>query len=235
MIGILRHNLRIAAPGFCWTGGFSAVLLALVLYYQFRNSRDFTEVVAASVGEGVIPLIAAFLAAGVLDPELRRGAHEVVHARLAPLWRAVACRLAVSIVLALIAGAIALSVLHFALRPFPLKMVLLASVPGCVVMAAVSLWIRVRLGGVFIGYLAALAVWLANVFAGAVGTTLGIHVNPLLSFSSYTDYLNAAGQGKVAVTPYADWWWVSKVALCVAGAAVFAGMQARLEHLVEGD
>jgi hypothetical protein len=236
MLTQLRYNLKIVAPTLLWTGILVALLVALVLFVQFRTPRDFDAATAASLAEQLVPVIAAFFSAGVLDAEMKRGAHELLRSKRRPLWQTVAYRLVVALAVALLVGAGMLLALHFGIRRVPLGMILLAAIPPSLCLATVSLWTRVRLGNAFIGYTVALAAWLANFFTeGLLGSVLGIHVNPLLTFSSYTDRLNAEAAGAVTTTPYVDWWWVSKAALLVVSVLVFIGITRRVEHLVEGD
>ncbi|HEU4753809.1 MAG TPA: hypothetical protein VFU47_11935, partial [Armatimonadota bacterium] len=181
------------------------------------------------------PVIAAFLSAGVLDWELKRGAHEVLRARKRPLWHTIAYRLAVSMALSLALGAAMLLLLHFGIRRIPLGMLLLACIPSSLCLALVSLWTRIRLGNAFMGYMVALAAWVANLITVVIGSGLGLSVNPLLTLSSYTDRLQAQSAGALETTPYVDWWWVNKLALLVVSLCLFVSITRRVEHLVEGD
>ena len=111
----------------------------------------------------------------------------------------------------------------------------MSSLPSCLILAVISLWTRIRLGNAFMGYMVALAAWASNIITGIVGSQLGINVNPLLSLTSYGDRLQAELGGVVDTTPYADWWWVPKIALVLASLAVFVSITRRVENLVEGD
>ncbi len=236
MIAQLRYNLKIVAPTLLWTGLLVGALVALVLFAQFRNPKGFDAVAAGSLAEQLVPLIAAFFSAGVLDVEMKRGAHELLRSKRRPLWHTVGYRLLVSISITLLLGAALLAVLHFGIKRVPLGMLLLASVPSSLCLATVSLWTRVRLGNAFVGYMVAVAAWLANLTAGALqNTPLHISINPLLTLTSYTDRLYAEAAGAVETTPYVDWWWVSKIALALLSLAVFASITRRVEHLVEAD
>ena len=235
MITQLRYNLKIVAPTLLWTGILVALLSALVLVGQFNNARNFTGTDAARVAEGLFPMIAAFFAGGVLDVEMKRGAHELLRSKTRPLWHTVAYRLLVSVVITLALGAVILGVMWVGIKHFPIGMVLLATVPSCLILAVISLWTRIRLGNAFMGYMVALAAWASNIITGIVGSQLGINVNPLLTLTSYGDRLQAELGGVVDTTPYADWWWVPKIALVVASVAVFMSITRRVENLVEGD
>ena len=85
-LSLLRHNLRIVAPTLIWTGLLVCLLCGMILFYQFRHTDQFNGSVAASLAEGLVPLIAAFFSAGVLDAELKRGAHELLRSKRRPLW-----------------------------------------------------------------------------------------------------------------------------------------------------
>jgi len=235
MLAALRYNLKIIAPTLVWTGTLVGVLSALILFFQFRSRDRFDMVAAGSLGEEFIPVIAAFFAGGAMDAELKRGAHELLRSRLRPLWHTVAYRLVVAVALALGVGTILLGALYLGIRVFPLGMVLLAAVPPCTALAVVSLWTRVRLGNAFIGYVVAVGAWVANTLTGQMARTTGIALNPLLTFSSYTDRLQAISAGELDTTPYVDWWWVSKIALVLTAALVFWSLTRRIEHLTEGD
>jgi len=129
-----------------------------------------------------------------------------------------------------------LGALHWGVKRVPLGMLLLASFPSSLCLALIALWTRVRLGNAFIGYMVALAVWMANFVTGFfMGGLLKIHINPLLTLSSYTDRLIAEAQGTVENTPYVDWWWVSKGALVVVSFLIFLSITRRVENLVEAD
>ncbi|MGV3720732.1 MAG: hypothetical protein ACO1SX_07455, partial [Actinomycetota bacterium] len=128
-----------------------------------------------------------------------------------------------------------LSAIHFGIKRLPLGMLLLASAPTAVTLALISLWTRVRFGNVFIGYVVAVAVWVANVITALLVAALGVQVNPLLNLSSYTDRLAGIEADALLTTPYVDWWWVSKLALLTVSAIVFWSVTRRIEHLVEGD
>ncbi|MFN3647942.1 MAG: hypothetical protein ACK47B_00065 [Armatimonadota bacterium] len=236
MIAQLRYNLKIVAPTLLWSGILVGALVALVLWVQFRNTEPFSAGTASSLAEQLVPVIAAFFSAGVLDAEMKRGAHELLRSKRRPLWHTVGYRVLVAVAAALLVGLGMLLALHFGLRRVPLGMILLACIPPSLCLALVSLWTRVRLGNAFIGYVVALAAWLGIFFTeGVLGPVLGIRINPLLTFSSYTDLLNARAAGAEAATPYVDWWWASKVALLVVSAAVFVSITRRVENLVEGD
>lgn len=235
MLAQLRYNLVIVAPTLRWTSVLVGLLSAAVLFDQFRRARQFDAEAAASLAEQYVPLIAAFFSAGVLDTEMKRGAHELLRARCRPLWHTVAYRLLAALSLALLVGFAVLAVLHFGIKRVPLGTIMLASVPSSLCLALVSLWTRIRLGNAFIGYTVALAAWLANVFTGIISAVLGISVNPLLTLSSLTDRLRAEAAGAAETTPYVDWWWVPKVALLVVSALIFLSVTRRVEHLVEGD
>lgn len=235
MLSLLRYNLKIVAPTLLWTGMLVTLLVGMVLFNQFRHADQFKVGDAGSLAEHLVPLIAAFFSAGVLDAELKRGAHELLRSKRTPLWKTVAYRLAVSVGLSVIIGAAVLGALHFGIKHLPLGMLLLAGVPTALTLALVSLWTRVRFGNVFIGYVVAVAVWVGNVITSLLVAALGVQLNPLLNLSSYTDRLNAIEADALLTTPYVDWWWVSKLALLVVSAVVFWSVTRRVEHLVEGD
>lgn len=235
MLSLLRHNLKIVAPTLLWTGMLVTLLVGMVLFHQFRHAEQFKIGDAGSLAEQLVPLIAAFFSAGVLDAELKRGAHELLRSKRTPLWTTVAYRLAVSVGLALLIGLGVLAALHFGIKHLPLGMLLLAALPTAITLALVSLWTRVRFGNVFIGYVVAVAVWVGNVITSLLVAALGIQLNPLLNLSSYTDRLTATEAGALQTTPYVDWWWVSKLALLLVSGVVFWSVTRRVEHLVEGD
>jgi hypothetical protein len=236
MLSLIRYNLKIVAPTLLWTGILVAILVGLVLFGQFRHPESFNTEAAASLAEQLIPLIAAFFCAGVLDVEMKRGAHELVRSKRRPLWHTVGYRLAVSLAIALLLGWAVLLVLHFGIRRVPVGMLMLASVPSALVLALVSLWTRIRLGNAFIGYMVALAAWLANIILGSLERSpLGISINPLLTLTSYTNRVHAAAAGALETTPYVDWWWVSKLALVGISFIIFISITRRVENLVEGD
>lgn len=235
MIALIRYNLKIVAPTLLWTGILVALLVVLILFQQFRQSADFNAETACSLAEQTVPLIAAFFCAGVLDWEMKRGAHELLRSKRRPLWHTVAYRLLAALGLALAIGWGMLLVMHIGIKRVPLGMIALASIPSSLALALLSLWTRVRLGNAFIGYVVALAVWLSNLVVSLIGSALGIAVNPLLTLSSYTDRLHADAAGALETTPYVDWWWVSKVALLIVSAIIFISITRRVENLVEGD
>lgn len=235
MFPLLRHNLKIVAPTLLWTGMLVTLLVGMVLFHQFRHAEQFKIGDAGSLAEQLVPLIAAFFSAGVLDAELKRGAHELLRSKRTPLWTTVAYRLAVSVGLALLIGLGVLAALHFGIKHLPLGMLLLAALPTAITLALVSLWTRVRFGNVFIGYVVAVAVWVGNIITSLLVAALGIQLNPLFNLSSYTDRLTATEAGALQTTPYVDWWWVSKLALLLVSGAVFWSVTRRVEHLVEGD
>lgn len=235
MISQLRYNLKIVAPTLIITGILVSLLVALVMWANFRNRAKFTVEEAGGLAEQLVPLIAAFFSAGVLDAELKRGVHELLASKRRPLWHTVAYRLAVSVGLALTIGAGILAAVHFGIRKVPFGMLMAASIPSALCLALISLWVRVRLGNAFIGHTIALAVWLFNVFTGALLPRLGISFNPLFTLNSYSDRLHASAAGALETTPYVDWWWVNKLALVVVSAFIFASITRRVELLVEGD
>jgi hypothetical protein len=211
-------------------------LVGMVLFFQFRMRAAFTAESAGSLSEELIPIIAAFFCAGVLDAEMKRGAHELLLSKRTPLWHTVVLRVFVALGIALAIGFAVLLALHFGIKHLPLGMLMLASVPSAMALAMVSLWTRIRMGNAFIGYTVALAVWLANVFTGdLMGRLLGIPVNPFLTLTSYTDVLHAQAAGSLETTPYVDWWWVPKIALLVVSGCLFFAVTRRVEQLVEGD
>jgi hypothetical protein len=236
MIALLRYNLKIVAPALLWSGIMVLALVGLILFGKFRRPDQFDAENAAWLAEQLVPLMAAFFSAGILDAELKRGAHELLCSKRRPLWHTVAYRLAVSLGAALLIGAGVLAALHWGVRRIPLGMILLAAAPSSLCVAMISLWTRIRLGNVFIGYVVALALWLGNCIAlGLQRSPLVISVNPLLTFTSYTERLHAAAAGALETTPYVDWWWVSKIALVLVSLAVFVSITRRVEHLVEAD
>lgn len=236
MIGLVRYNLQIVAPTLLWTGILVGLLVLLILAAHFRNPSSFSDIAAAGFAEQTVPLIAAFFAGGVLDAEMKRGAHELLRAKRRPLWHTVAWRLGISVALALAVGAAALAVLHFGVKRVPLGWLLLSAVSPALALGTVSLWARIRFGNAFLGYVVALAIWVANVMVSLLQQLpFTISINPLLTMSSFTERLQAEARDALLSTPYADWWWVSKVALLVVALAVFAGTTRRVEHLVEGD
>ena len=235
MIALIRYNLKIVAPTLLWTGILVALLLGLVLFGVFRSPADFDAVAAGSLAEQLVPVIAAFFSAGVLDWEMKRGAHELLRSKRRPLWTTVLYRLGVSVALALLIGAGVLLTLHFGIQRVPLRMLMVAAVPSAVCLALVSLWTRIRFGNAFIGYMVALAAWLANLITSILGSQLGISINPLLTLTGYTERLHAQAAGALETTPYVDWWWVNKLALLVVSACIFISITRRVENLVEGD
>ena len=237
MIALIRYNLKIVAPTMLWTGILMAVWVALWLFGQFRNPNAFTEETAGLLAEQVlVPIIAAFFSAGVLDWEMKRGAHELLRSKRRPLWHTVGFRLGISVAIATAIGAAVLLALHFGIRRIPVGMLVLASIPSSLALASVSLWTRVRLGNAFVGYMMALGVGLANTITSALERgPLGMAINPLLTMTSYTDRLHAAAAGALETTPYVDWWWVNKLALVAVSLCIFASITRRVENLVEGD
>lgn len=235
MISRLYYALRIVLPGLVWTGGLSILLSALILYGQFRLRDRFTVAMASSIAEQFFPVLSAFMAAGVLEHETRRGVQEILCTKRRSLVATAAERLVVALALSLILGAGLLAVMHFGIRPIPMGTLLLAAIPPSFCTAALSLWTRVRFGNAFMGYTVALTIWMANLLTSVMGSTLGISVNPLLTFSSYTDWLQAVAIGEEAVTPYVDWWWAPKIALMAAGSGLFVLAARRVEHRAEGE
>jgi hypothetical protein len=235
VIAQLRYNLKIVAPTMIWTGALVTLMVALTLFGLLRGAANFTLVQAGSVAEDTVPLIAAFFAAGVLDAEMKRGAHELLCSKRRPLWHTVAFRVAVAIGIALLIGLGMLLALHFGAKRLPIGMLLLAAFPSALVLALVSLWTRIRLGNAFIGYMVALGAWLGNTLTTGLLSIAGISLNPLLTLTSYSDRLKAEMLGAVATTPYVDWWWVSKIALLLVSVCVFLSITRRVELLVEGD
>lgn len=236
MISLLRYNLKIVAPALLWTGILVVILVVLVLIWQFRDPKVFTAEAAGSIAEQLIPVIAAFFAAGVLDSEMKRGAHELLCSKRRPLWHTVAYRVGLSLLLSLIIGAAVLAALHFGLRRIPVGMLLLAALPSAAILAMVALWIRVRLGNAFMAYVVVLGIWLGTTYIPLTLFALtGVQVNPLLTLTSYTDRLHALGAGALETTPYVDWWWVNKLVLLLAAGGVMLSVIRRVEHLVEPD
>jgi hypothetical protein len=235
LIGLLRYSLKVVAPTLLWTALLVAGLVGLFLWRQFQSPDAVDATTGGLVAEQLVPLIAAFFAAGVLDAEIRRGAHELLCSKRQPLWMTVAYRVAVAVVLALLVGLATLLVLHVGIRHQPLGMLLLAATPSAVCMALVSLWTRIRLGNAFVGYVVAVAVWLTTEVLALISQNVGVPVNPLLTLSSYTARLQASAAGAVETTPYVDWWWASKVALLVVSVAIFASITRRVELLIEAD
>lgn len=241
MIALLRYNWKIVAPTMLWTGILVLVTVALILFGLFRNPADVSAESAASLAEQTLPLIAAFLGGGVLDAEMKRGAHELLRSKRRPLWHTVAYRLGLSVLLALLIGMGMFLLIHFGIRKIPVGMLLLAAIPPSLCLGVLSLWTRIRLGNAFIGYMVALSVWLANVMIDLVRGSLVaragfvLTINPLFTLTSYGDRLRAEATGTLLTTPYVDWWWVSKGALLVVAAFIFLGITRRVENLVEGD
>jgi hypothetical protein len=235
VIGSVRHNFKIVAPTLIITGYLVLALVGMVLFFQFRTRDTFSPAAAARLGEDLVPIIAAFFAAGVLDAEMKRGAHELLRSKFRPLWHTVGLRLGVAVGLALGVGALLLAALHFGIRRVPVGMILLATAPPSLCLAAVSLWTRIRFGNAFIGYVVALAVWVSNTMAAELNRNLGISLNPLLTFTAYTDRLQAMAAGALATTPYVDWWWINKLALLAVAAGVFFSITRRVDRLTEGD
>jgi hypothetical protein len=235
VISLIRYNLMIVAPTLLWTGILVALLLGLVVFADFTHMQQFSAANATWLAEWLLPVVAAFFAGGVLDMEMKRGAHELLRSKMRPLWHTVAYRLLASMGVTLALGAVILGMFWLGIKHFPYWMVLFSAIPSCLVLALVSLWTRVRLGNSFIGYMVALTAWATNVITGIVGSQFGINLNPLLTLTSYGDRLQAERAGVVDTTPYADWWWVPKVALLVVSLVIFVSITRRVENLVEGD
>ncbi len=243
MTASFRYNLQIVLPTLAWTGILVILMVTLILFGQFRSTAAFTNERAVSLAEQIIPLIAAFFCAGVLDAEMTRGAHELLCVRPKPLWHTVAHRLFAAMVVSLVVGWGMLLVLYLGVRKFDLGIALLVSLPSSICLAVVSLWTRIRLGNAFVGYTAALALWLGNMVVGGTSAlpgfqfnplrNFGVHFNPLFTFSSYTDRVAAMEAGALETTPYVDWWWVSKLALLVFSAFVFVSITRRVERHAE--
>jgi len=236
MLSLIRYNLKIVAPTLIWTGLLVLILVGLVLFGQFNAGDEFKIETAGTLAEQFIPLIAAFFAAGILDAEMKRGAHELLRSKQRPLWFTLVYRLVVCLALALLLGAGMLAALHWGIKPLPVGMLLLAAVPSALCLALISLWMRVRLGSAFIGYMAALAVWLASLLLNTLESNLGgIVINPLLTLGSYTHRLHAEAAGALETTPYVDWWWMSKIALLLVSFFLLLSVVRRVEQLVEAD
>ena len=236
MISLIRYNLKIVAPTLLWTGILVALMLFLVVFHHFRSPEEFNPERAGWLAEQLFPLVGAFFAAGVLDWELKRGAHELLRSKRRPLWHTLAYRLGVTVALTLLVAAAILGAMHLGIRRVPLGTLLLASVPSTLALALVSVWTRVRLGNAFMGYLVAVAVWVANWVAGDLERSpLHLSVNPFLTMTSYTHRLHATAAGTLETTPYVDWWWVPKLALLAVSALVFFSITRRVENLVEAD
>jgi hypothetical protein len=232
----LRLNLRILAPSLLWSGLLGLALCALVLFQHFAHPERWNSLAAGWLFEQMLtPVLAAFLTAGVLDPELKKGAHEILLCRRSPVWKTLASRVFLTVGAALLLGNGVLLALHFGVERVPIGMVALAGVPSALCLAMIALWARVRLGNLFGGHIVALAAWTANLITGELGRAVGISINPLLTVGSYTDYLQASSLGRLESTPYVDWWWVSKLALLVVSGVIFFSITRRVEKLVEGE
>lgn len=236
MIALLRHNLKIIAPSFLWTGILVLILVALVLVGLFHDAHSFNTDTAGKLAEQLIPLIAAFFSAGILDAEMKRGAHELLCSKHKPLWHTVLYRLAIALGAAFLLGGGMLCAINWGIKRIPLGMLLVSALSPALCLAVISLWTRLRLGNAFMGYMVAIAVWLGNVIISAIESGIGgIMVNPLLTMTSYTARIRADAAGALETTPFVDWWWVSKVALLVVSAFIFWSITRRVEQLVEAD
>lgn len=235
MIALLRYNLKIVAPTLIWTGLIVALIVFLTVFHHFRTPDQFDLETAGSLAEQTIPVIAAFFSAGVLDWEMKRGAHELLCTKRKPLWQTVALRLLVTLLLALAIGEGMLLAFHFGIKRLPLGMLFLASVPSTMFLALVSLWTRIRLGNAFVGYLVALGAWLTTTVLQAISVAMNVPINPLFTLTAYSERLHAVNAGALDTTAYVDWWWVSKIALVLLSALLLLSISRRVEHLVEGD
>jgi hypothetical protein len=233
MLTQLRYNLKIVAPTLGWTVVLVIGLTTLVLLGQF-SIEGYSLGNAAELSEQFIPLLAAFFTAGVLDAEMKRGAHEVLRSKALPLWQTLGYRILIALVLSFALSAIMLLIVHFNLLRLPVGILLLSAFPPACCMGVISLWIRVRLGNAFMGYLAAIAMWVGSIVMSTVEQE-GMSVNPLFSFTSYTNLVKATASRTLESTPYVDWWWVSKIALVIVSVVIFWSITRRVEQLVEAD
>jgi hypothetical protein len=235
MMTQLRYNLKIVMPTLLWTGILSIALTILVLLGHFSLDK-FDVPVASGAAEQFIPLIAAFFMAGVLDVEMKRGAHEVICSKHRPLWQTLSYRIVVTLLLALCLGAVMMLIEHFFLKPLPVGMLLLVAIPPALCTGLISLWLRIRLGNAFIGYVAAIVFWLINLVVGMTQSgPAGLDLNPLFNPNSYTQRLQAIAASAVESTPYVDWWWVNKLALVLLSVVIYWSITRRVEQLVEAD
>jgi hypothetical protein len=238
MIAQLRYNLKIVAPTLIWTGVLMVALSGLVLAGSLSvDSLRLRQVTA--MAETFFPLIAGFFTAGVLDAEMKRGAHELLCSKREPLWRTLLYRVAIVFFLAMLVGFAVLLIIHFTALRLPIGRLLLVTLPGALLLGMVALWVRLSLGSALMGYLSIVGIWILGqilqALQGGPGNPSGINVNPLFNLSSYADFLEAEARHAVATTPYVDWWWVNKAALVMAAAAVFWIVTRRVETQAENE
>jgi hypothetical protein len=170
-----------------------------------------------------MPILGAFICAHVLDVELRQGADEVLRSKARPLWRTVALRTAVGLLVVLLFGLLALGAARLALGEFSLLRVWLAAIPPTLFFAMLGLLIAMRMRNALLSLILPLILWFMDFLASWF-------FNPLLSLSTYKYHL-LSQQGEMSpFTLFADWWWVSKVALGVVAAGLFVRVVTSLER-----
>ena len=230
---LVRYNLQIVAANTLWI--LIIPLLFTVLATGGLFLRDFGDphwtfqpANAAGLAEGLMPIIGAFICAHVLDVELRQGADEVLRSKARPLWRTVALRTTVGLLIVLLFGGLALGAARIALGPFSLWRVWLAAIPSTLFFAMLGLLIATRVRNALLNLVIPLFLWFLDYFASWL-------FNPLLSLSTYRNYL--LSQKGAMETPldftftlFADWWWVSKVALILVAMVLFGRVVASLER-----
>jgi hypothetical protein len=225
---LMRYNLQIVAANTLWVLIIPLIFTVLSVGGLFLTDLlnphwTFHPSNAAGLAEGLMPILGAFICAHVLDVELRQGADEVLRSKARPLWRTVALRTAVGLLVVLLFGLLALGAARLALGEFSLLRVWLAAIPPTLFFAMLGLLIAMRMRNALLSLILPLILWFMDFLASWF-------FNPLLSLSTYKYHL-LSQQGEMSpFTLFADWWWVSKVALGVVAAGLFVRVVTSLER-----
>ncbi len=191
MRDFLRY-LRLTARIVIADEGWYLIVPAIILFVAVgwvaavANPRDWDPGAAVAMAEVLGALTAAFLCAGILDTERRRGAAEIVFSKPHPAAALLAVRLSLMFLLTVAMIALMLGAIQLAVGPAMIGYALACTLPGCLFMGLLAVTSTQFSRTALAGLAGPLALWFWI-------TTLGMAYNPLLVLPGGALALSSAG------------------------------------------
>jgi len=173
----LRYHYAIWMSSGYWLLVLPVASSMLVTLWMMALATTYNEANAYRIGELMMPVLGAFLAAHAMAPEYRSGIGAVLASKPVSLHRVVALRVVLALALAALLTAMTLVLCGTLVAPAPVGLPLLAALPSLLALASLALLFATLTRNALAGFAVAGVVW-------ALDVALGYSVHPLLSLQA---------------------------------------------------
>lgn len=212
---LFRYNFRVLMFSNWWLLVFPIAATQLTVFWNILT-QPFSPMLPAKSVELISPLLAAFLSAHLLAAEYRSRIGAILASKPISLGKLVLLRLLVVLALVWALAALSLGAYYSGMQPYDVVPPALAGMVSTLFLALFALTFATLFRNPLAGFGVAALYWALDLPAGPA-------IHPYLSLRSLSSNFSAAADPAGLEHTLAEHWWVGKIVLLVAAAALYLG------------